>query len=42
LGDKKDLMKKDEKFDIVYTIEENEWDGNITVQLNLKDIKKPS
>jgi single-stranded-DNA-specific exonuclease len=42
LGDKKNLMKKDEKFDIVYTIEENEWDGNITLQLNLKDIKKPS
>jgi single-stranded-DNA-specific exonuclease len=41
LGDKKDLMKKDEKFDIVFTIEENEWDGNITLQLNLKDIKKP-
>ncbi|MDA9563972.1 single-stranded-DNA-specific exonuclease RecJ [Flavobacteriales bacterium] len=26
-------------FDIVYTIEENEWNGNVSLQLNLKDIR---
>jgi single-stranded-DNA-specific exonuclease len=28
-----------ENFDICYTIEENEWNGNKTIQLNIKDIK---
>ncbi|MEI7594438.1 MAG: single-stranded-DNA-specific exonuclease RecJ [Bacteroidota bacterium] len=27
-------------FDICYTIEENEWNGNINLQLNIRDIKK--
>ncbi len=27
------------QFDICYTIEENEWNGNVTLQLNIKDIK---
>ncbi|MBL4652267.1 MAG: single-stranded-DNA-specific exonuclease RecJ [Flavobacteriales bacterium] len=26
-------------FDIVYTIEENKWNGNVTLQLNIKDIR---
>ena len=25
-------------FDIIYTIEENEWNGNVSLQLNVKDI----
>ncbi|WP_019037193.1 single-stranded-DNA-specific exonuclease RecJ [Psychroflexus tropicus] len=40
LGPKKNLMESGNKFDIIYTIEENEWNGNTTVQLNLKDLKK--
>ncbi|MEI6122081.1 MAG: single-stranded-DNA-specific exonuclease RecJ [Bacteroidota bacterium] len=30
------------KFDICYHIEENEWNGNTSLQLNIKDIKKSS
>ena len=26
-------------FDICYAIEENDWNGNVTLQLNIKDIK---
>ena len=26
-------------FNICYTIEENEWNGNVSLQLNVKDIK---
>lgn len=32
-------IEKQNPFDIVYTIEENEWNGNITLQLNVKDIQ---
>ncbi len=39
LGKKIDLIKSDDKFDIAYTISENEWNGNVTLQLMLKDIK---
>ena len=40
LGDKKEIMDSNQPFDIIFTIEENEWNGTTTVQLNLKDIKK--
>ena len=40
LGSKKNIMESNQKFDIIYTIEENEWNGNTTIQLNLKDLKK--
>lgn len=40
LGEKKEIMDSKENFDIIYTIEENEWNGTTTVQLNLKDLKK--
>ncbi len=30
------------KFDICYHIEENEWNGSVSLQLNIKDIKKGS
>ncbi|GAL74167.1 single-stranded-DNA-specific exonuclease RecJ [Nonlabens ulvanivorans] len=39
LGKKIDIIKNDDKFDIAYTISENEWNGNVTLQLMLKDIK---
>jgi len=37
LGDKIGLVKND--FDIVYTLDENEWNGHKSVQLLLKDIQ---
>ncbi|MBF4986071.1 single-stranded-DNA-specific exonuclease RecJ, partial [Nonlabens mediterrranea] len=39
LGGKSDLVKNKVKFDIAYTISENEWNGNVSLQLLLKDIK---
>jgi single-stranded-DNA-specific exonuclease len=29
-----------ETVDICYTIEENEWNGNVSLQLNIKDIRR--
>jgi single-stranded-DNA-specific exonuclease len=40
LGSKKSIMESKEGFDILYTIEENEWNGTTTIQLNLKDLRK--
>lgn len=40
LGDKKKLLENSQTFDIIYTIEENEWNGNVSIQLNLKDVRK--
>jgi single-stranded-DNA-specific exonuclease len=31
---------KDGPIDIVYTIEENHWNGNVSLQLMIKDIRK--
>ena len=40
LGDKMKLIEND--FDIAYSLDENEWNGNTSIQLLLKDLKKPS
>tara|TARA_R110002096_G_scaffold4954_11_gene23241 strand:+ start:16617 stop:18338 length:1722 start_codon:yes stop_codon:yes gene_type:complete len=40
LGEKMELLRNDNPIDIVFTVEENEWNGNVTLQLNLKDLKK--
>lgn len=40
LGNKFDLVNSGQPFDVVYSIEENEWRGNVSLQLNVKDIKK--
>ncbi len=40
LGDKIDIIKNRSPFDIAYTIDENHWNGNISLQLKLKDLKK--
>ena len=40
LGEKIELMQGETFFDIIYTIEENEWNGNVSLQLNLKDLQK--
>lgn len=41
LADFYDYIQGGNIFDICYHIEENEWNGNISLQLNIKDIKKP-
>jgi single-stranded-DNA-specific exonuclease len=38
-GSKKDEIQKEIPFAICYQVEENEWNGNVTLQLNIKDIK---
>ncbi|MDB9963853.1 single-stranded-DNA-specific exonuclease RecJ [Vicingaceae bacterium] len=40
MGKKMDLLKNGEPFDVVYHIEENEWQGRTTLQLMVQDIKK--
>ena len=39
LGDRIDLVSSKSPIDVLYTIEENEWNGNISLQLNIKDIR---
>ena len=38
LGAKLDSIKKNASFDAVFNIEENHWNGNVSLQLQLKDI----
>jgi single-stranded-DNA-specific exonuclease len=40
LGNKLHLVQNKKPFEAVYCIEENEWNGTISVQLRLKDLKK--
>ena len=39
MGDKIDMVTKGKLFQAVYSIDENEWQGNIKLQLKLRDIK---
>jgi len=39
LGSKLDAVKNQKLFDAVYCIDENEFNGNVTIQLRLKDLK---
>ena len=39
MADKFELIKDGQKFDIAYELEENEWNGNVNLQLRLKDIR---
>lgn len=39
LGDKLPHVQNGKTFSAVFTIEENEWNGNVSIQLKLKDIK---
>jgi single-stranded-DNA-specific exonuclease len=39
MGDKVDLITKNKLFKAVYSVDENEWKGNISLQLKLRDIK---
>ncbi|AUP79562.1 single-stranded-DNA-specific exonuclease RecJ [Flavivirga eckloniae] len=40
MGDKLDLISDKKPFRAVYSIDENEWQGNVSLQLKLKDIKE--
>lgn len=40
LADKIDIVKEGKPFDILYHIEENEWQGNISLQLRILDVRK--
>ena len=37
LAEKMDLLKK--PFDLVFTLDENEWNGNISLQLKVIDLR---
>jgi len=39
LGNKIELIKNKKMFSVVYSIDENHWNGNVSLQLKLKDIK---
>ena len=39
LGDKLDLVSNKKSFKAVYTIDENHWNGNVSLQLKFRDIK---
>jgi len=39
LGEHIELIKNKKPFKAAYTIDENEWNGNVSLQLKLKDIK---
>ena len=39
LGDKLPLIQHKKPFDAVYSIDENEWNGNVSLQLKLRDIR---
>ncbi len=39
MGDKFDLISKGKSFEALYSIDENEWKGNISTQLKLRDIQ---
>jgi single-stranded-DNA-specific exonuclease len=40
LGNKIDLITNKKAFDAVYSIDENHWQGNVSLQLKLRDIKE--
>lgn len=39
LGEKLELITNQKQFSATYTIDENHWNGNVSLQLKLKDIK---
>jgi single-stranded-DNA-specific exonuclease len=39
LGDKLELIKKNQPFDLLYCIDENEFNGTTTIQLRAKDLR---
>lgn len=39
MGAHYERVKSGEPFSVLYTLEENEWNGRVTLQLNIKDLK---
>ena len=39
LGEKLGTIKNRQQVDVVFSIEENEWNGSVTIQLKLKDLR---
>ncbi|TNJ47155.1 single-stranded-DNA-specific exonuclease RecJ [Tamlana fucoidanivorans] len=39
MGDKYDLISEGKPFKAVYSVDENQWQGNISLQLKLRDLK---
>jgi single-stranded-DNA-specific exonuclease len=39
LGDRLSLIKDRKPFKAVYSVDENHWQGNVSLQLKLRDIK---
>jgi single-stranded-DNA-specific exonuclease len=39
LGDKLDFISNKKRFKAVYSIDENDWQGNVSLQLKLRDVK---
>lgn len=40
LGNKLDIIESGKPFDVVFTIDENEWNGNLSLQLKLRDVRE--
>ncbi|NAS12450.1 single-stranded-DNA-specific exonuclease RecJ [Poritiphilus flavus] len=40
LGEKLDLVKDGKSFDAVFSLDENEWQGRVSLQLRLRDIRE--
>jgi single-stranded-DNA-specific exonuclease len=40
LGKKINIVKNKQYFDVVYVVEENEWNGNVSLKLQLRDIRQ--
>lgn len=42
LGKKLDVVKNKQKFNAIFSLEENEWKDTVTLQLQLRDIRQPN